>query len=73
MKNTKQKSLENFFLIVTDHMKLGINQIVLCQDDGDMTAMIKDGSSITIVQELDRNITTTYLNPTEIKSLLSLI
>jgi hypothetical protein len=73
MKTTKQKSREQFALMITDHMTLGSNQIELCEEDGDMTAIIKDKTSITIVQEVGGNITTTYLNPTEIKSLLNLI
>lgn len=73
MKTTKQKSREQFSLMITDHMTLGSNQIELCEEDGDMTAIIKDGNDITIVQEFDGHIKTTYLNPTEIKALLNLI
>ena len=73
MKTTKQKSREQYSLMVTDHMTLGSNQIELCEEDGDVTAIIKDGASITIVQEVGGNITTTYLNPMEIKALLNLI
>ena len=73
MKTTKQKSREQFALKLTDHMTLGSNHIELCESDGDVTAIIKDGTSITIVQEVGGYITTTYLNPTEIKSLLNLI
>lgn len=73
MKTTKQKSREQFALKLADHMNLGSNHIELCEADGDVTAIIKDGTCITIVQEVDGNITTTYLNPTEIKALLNLI
>jgi hypothetical protein len=73
MKNTKQKSREQFALMVTDHMTLGSNQIELCEEDGDMTAIIKDGNDITIIQEVGGNITTTYLYQAEIKALLNLI
>lgn len=73
MKNIKQKSREQFALAVTNHMNLGSNQVELCEEDGDMTAIIKDGTTITIVQQVGGNIFTTYLNPTEIKSLLHLI
>ena len=49
MKTTKQKSREQFALEVADHMNLGSNRIELCEEDGDVTAIIKDGTSITMI------------------------
>ena len=73
MKNTKQKAREEFALAITSNMILGINRIELCEVDGDMTAIIKDGNDITIVQEVGGNVKTTYLYQAEIKALLNLI
>jgi len=73
MKTTKQKSREQFALKLADHMNLGSNHIELCEADGDMTAIIKDGNDITIVQEFGGDVKTTYLYQAEIKALLNLI
>lgn len=73
MKTTKQKSREQFALTLADNIYLGSNHIELCESDGDMTAIIKDGNDITIIKEVGGDVKTTYLYQAEIKALLNLI
>lgn len=73
MKTTKQKSREQFALTLADHMSLGSNRIELCESDGNLTAIIKDGNDITIIKEFGGDVNTTYLYQAEIKALLNLI
>jgi hypothetical protein len=76
MKTIKQTSHKPFTLAVAEQLEAGhygTYQVAIREWDGDMTAIIKDGPDITIIQqELNRKVKKMYLNNYEARALVTL-